>query len=155
MYIKRLRIGQLSEDSYQFHQHFTLAFFVPKSFTQLSLVTFQLCNFWHQNIGAKFVHKMLMKLTAGYLKSSLLNHICAKSQEKRPHITIKIISILANCWPSIVGPIQRTLSRREDENSGRSEEFDFIILTLRRSISKVSCALLSFRGPTIYFDIFW
>jgi len=37
----------------QFHQHFTLAFFVRKCFAQLSLVTFQLCNFWRKNIGAK------------------------------------------------------------------------------------------------------
>ncbi len=37
----------------QFHQHFKLSFFVQKCFEQLSLVTFQLCNFWRQNIGAK------------------------------------------------------------------------------------------------------
>ncbi len=34
----------------QFHQHFTSTCFVRKCFTQLSLVTFQLCNFWRQNI---------------------------------------------------------------------------------------------------------
>ncbi len=47
----------------RFHQHFTCAFFVWKCFTQLSLVTFQLCNFWRQNIGSKCARKMLMKLT--------------------------------------------------------------------------------------------
>jgi len=38
---------------------------MQKCFAQLSLVTFQLCNFWRQNIGAKCAHKMLMKLTLG------------------------------------------------------------------------------------------
>jgi hypothetical protein len=47
----------------QSHQHFTQAFFVQKCFAQLSLVTFQLCNFWRQNIGAICESKMLMKLT--------------------------------------------------------------------------------------------
>jgi len=49
----------------QFHQRFTHVFFIQKCFMQLPLVTFQLCNFWHQNIGIKFerTSKMLMKLT--------------------------------------------------------------------------------------------
>jgi hypothetical protein len=47
----------------QFHQHFMLAFFVQKCFVQLSLVTFHRCNFWHQNIRAKWARKMLIKLT--------------------------------------------------------------------------------------------
>jgi len=38
-------------------------FFVQKCSAQLSLVMFQLCNLRCQNIVAKFVHKMLMKLT--------------------------------------------------------------------------------------------
>jgi len=46
----------------QFHQHFTQAFFIPKCFAQLSIVTFQLCNFWRKNISAKCACKMLMKL---------------------------------------------------------------------------------------------
>jgi len=29
----------------------------------------QLCNFWRQNIGAKCVHKMLMKLTPVWVSS--------------------------------------------------------------------------------------
>jgi len=37
--------------------------FVQKCFEQLSLVAYQLCNFWRQNISAKCVHKMFMKLT--------------------------------------------------------------------------------------------
>jgi len=44
---------------------FYARFFVQKCFAQLSLVTIQLWNFWHQNIGAKCAHKMLMKLTPG------------------------------------------------------------------------------------------
>jgi len=31
--------------------------------TKLQSQTFQLCNFWHQNIGEKSARKMLMKLT--------------------------------------------------------------------------------------------
>ncbi len=46
-----------------FHQHFTRAFFVQKYSVQLSLITFKLCNFWCQNIGAKCERKMLMKFT--------------------------------------------------------------------------------------------
>ncbi len=46
----------------QFHQHFTSPFFVRNCFAQLSLVTFQLCNFWRQNINKKYAHKLLMKL---------------------------------------------------------------------------------------------
>ncbi len=49
-----------------FHQHFTqalLLFFVWKCFAQLSLDTFQHCNFCRQKIGAKCPSKMLMKLT--------------------------------------------------------------------------------------------
>jgi len=38
-------------------------FFVHKCFAQFSLAMFQLCNFWHQNIGAKCACKMLMKST--------------------------------------------------------------------------------------------
>jgi len=34
----------------QFHQHFMHAFFIQECFAQLSLVMFQLCNFWRQNI---------------------------------------------------------------------------------------------------------
>ena len=34
-----------------------------KCFAELSLVTFQLCNFWCLNIGSKCAGKMLMKLT--------------------------------------------------------------------------------------------
>jgi len=34
----------------QFHQHFMLAFFVWKQIVQLSLGTFQVCNFWRQNV---------------------------------------------------------------------------------------------------------
>jgi len=49
----------------EFHQHFMCALFRQKCFAQLSLVAFQLCNFWRQNIGEKFAHKMLMKLTPG------------------------------------------------------------------------------------------
>jgi len=56
----------------KFHQQkkFTLPFFAdilaPKKFKPKT----QLCNFlapkyWHQNIGTKCVHKMLMKLTPG------------------------------------------------------------------------------------------
>jgi len=64
------------------------SFFVQKCFTQLSLNMFQLCNFWRQNIGTKFTHKMLMKLTPvvkvlqcrciRYLmpKEELSNHLC-------------------------------------------------------------------------------
>jgi len=37
-------------------------FFVQKCFAQLSLVMFQISNFWRKKIGAKFVRKMLMKL---------------------------------------------------------------------------------------------
>ncbi len=37
----------------QFHQHLMREFFVRKCFAQLSLVTFQLCNFWCQNANAK------------------------------------------------------------------------------------------------------
>jgi len=47
----------------RFHQHFMRAFFVQKCCAQLSLFTFQLCNFWWQNIFAKFARNMLMKLT--------------------------------------------------------------------------------------------
>jgi hypothetical protein len=50
------------KNSGQFHQHFTQAFFIPKCFAQLSVVTFQLYNFWRKNIGAKCACKMLMKL---------------------------------------------------------------------------------------------
>jgi len=46
----------------QFHQHFTRAFFVPKCYALLSLVTFHLCNFWCKNIGKKCAPKMLIKL---------------------------------------------------------------------------------------------
>ncbi len=46
----------------RFRQQFTGAFFILKCFVQLSLHTFQLCNFWPQNIGSKWAHKMLMKL---------------------------------------------------------------------------------------------
>jgi len=46
-----------------FHHYFTCAFFVQNFFAQLSLVTFQLCNFWRQNISAKYASKMLKKLT--------------------------------------------------------------------------------------------
>jgi len=38
----------------------------PKNYKaekELQSQTFQLCNFWHQNIGEKSEHKMLMKLT--------------------------------------------------------------------------------------------
>ncbi len=38
----------------RFHQNLTHVFFVQKQIAQLSLVTFQICNFWHQN----FVQKM-------------------------------------------------------------------------------------------------
>jgi hypothetical protein len=37
----------------QFHQHFMCAFFVQKQIQQLSLVRFQLCNFWCQNFVQK------------------------------------------------------------------------------------------------------
>jgi hypothetical protein len=50
---------------YQFYQHFTCAYFIRKCFAQLFLVTFQLCNFWRQNIGVKCRRKKLMKLTSG------------------------------------------------------------------------------------------
>jgi len=39
---------------YQFHQHFSHNFFVQKQIEHLSLVMFQLCNFWRKN----FVQKM-------------------------------------------------------------------------------------------------
>jgi len=31
-----------------------------------SLLAIWLCNFWHKNIGAKGLHKMLIKLTPGW-----------------------------------------------------------------------------------------
>jgi len=37
--------------------------FCTKWIEQLSIVTFQLFNFWRKNIGAKWVCKMLIKLT--------------------------------------------------------------------------------------------
>ncbi len=40
------------------------SFFVQKCSVQLSLVTFQLCNFWHQNICTKCVRKMLTNSSA-------------------------------------------------------------------------------------------
>ncbi len=58
-----MRWSYLSFSLGRFHQHFTRAFFLWKCFAQLSLDKFQLCNFWHQNIGAKSAPKMLMKLT--------------------------------------------------------------------------------------------
>jgi len=49
----------------QFHQQFTHAFFVWKCFAQPSLVTFQLCNFRHKNIGAKCAHKIVDEIDTG------------------------------------------------------------------------------------------
>jgi hypothetical protein len=43
----------------QFHQHFTCAFFVQKSFRQLSLITVRLRDF----LSKGYRRKMLMKLT--------------------------------------------------------------------------------------------
>jgi hypothetical protein len=48
----------------QFHQHFMRAFFVRK----LSLVTFQLSNFWRQNFIQKRSRETLMELTEGVSK---------------------------------------------------------------------------------------
>ncbi len=56
----------------RFHQHFTHSFFVRKCFAQLSLDTFQLCNFWHKNISAKCTCKMLMILTPAFIICKLL-----------------------------------------------------------------------------------
>jgi len=52
----------------QFHQHFTCKFFEQKCLAQFSLVMFQLCNCWCQNIGTKCSCKMLMKSTPGTTK---------------------------------------------------------------------------------------
>jgi len=38
-----------------------------KAETKLQSQTFQLCNFWNQNIGKKSTRKMLMKLTLTFL----------------------------------------------------------------------------------------
>jgi hypothetical protein len=54
-------------------QHFMGIFFEQKCFAQLFLDTFQLCKFWHQNIGEKCTCKMLMNLTpAGSLHKPVI-----------------------------------------------------------------------------------
>jgi len=53
----------------QFHQHFTLTFFVQKCFAQLySYYSLVLGFFWRKDIGEKAARKMLMKLTIGKKK---------------------------------------------------------------------------------------
>jgi hypothetical protein len=54
MYGKAKSESQTYEFWRQFHQHLTQAFYIRKQITQLSLGTFQLCNFWRKN----FVQKM-------------------------------------------------------------------------------------------------
>jgi hypothetical protein len=49
-----------------------MAFFVQKGIAQLFLVTFQLCNFWHQNFVQKHTLKMLMKLMVGVNLTNIL-----------------------------------------------------------------------------------
>jgi hypothetical protein len=47
---------------------FSYKILAPKNYkaeTKLQSQSFQLCNFWRQNIGKKSTHKMLMKLTPG------------------------------------------------------------------------------------------
>jgi len=57
----------------QFHQHFTLAFFIHvwKCFKQLFSFQFGFVFFWPKNIGAKAGVKMLMKLTTDWGSSRL------------------------------------------------------------------------------------
>jgi len=55
----------------QFHQHFTLNFFVQKCFAQdFFHFLFGFVIFWHKNISTKAARKMLMKLTAGMDKNA-------------------------------------------------------------------------------------
>ncbi len=58
--------NHISDTRCQFHQHFTRAFFVRKQIAQLSLVAFQLCNFWPQN----FVWKTHIKRCWNWLQES-------------------------------------------------------------------------------------
>jgi hypothetical protein len=45
-------------------QHFTHDFLNLSVLRSFTLIIIRLCDFWQKNIGAKAVHKMLMKLTA-------------------------------------------------------------------------------------------
>jgi len=85
----------------QFHQHFTQKVFVQKYFAQLSLVTFQLCNFWRQNIGAKCTLKMLMKLTIGV---NFINILLIKfSYISASHSFSLVAFWLCNFWRKNIG----------------------------------------------------
>jgi len=50
---------------------------------QLSLVMFQLSNFWCQNIDEKVVHKMLMKETPGLFSDPTASNV-ATVRPSRP-----------------------------------------------------------------------
>jgi hypothetical protein len=61
---------QIYEMWSQFHQHFTFTFFVQNCFAQLfSNYTLAFKFFLQKKIGAKGVHKMLIKLTRGWNNS--------------------------------------------------------------------------------------
>jgi len=88
----------------KFYQHFMSSFFVRKCFAQLSLVTFQLCNFWQQNIGAKCVRKMLMKLITGvnffiFLCATFMHvHVGPTSVKPRLRKTILLTRPFLHFW---------------------------------------------------------
>jgi hypothetical protein len=65
----------------QVNQHFIHTFFIRKCFAHLSLVTFLLCNFWRQNIGAKFASIMLMKFTQGHIAHTVENKRILKKKQ--------------------------------------------------------------------------
>jgi hypothetical protein len=69
-------------DTGSISSNFTHKFFVQKCFAQLSLVMFQLCNFWRQNICSKFAHKILMKLS----------HCCHKKRLKIFAVIVKYVT---------------------------------------------------------------
>ncbi len=47
----------------------------------VDLATFQLCNFWHKNIGTKLACKMLMKLTPGVSSKNIFQYRFGSSQK--------------------------------------------------------------------------
>jgi len=51
-------------------------FLVWKQIAKLSLVMFQLCNFWRQNFVQNCVRNMLMKLTPGCFKVTQKRNLC-------------------------------------------------------------------------------
>ncbi len=111
--------------------YYERVFLYKSKLSSFSLITFGFAIFWHQNIGEKVVHKMLMKLTPGITWCQFHQH------SSNRHVIWTIWpSSNVNIWKTNKFKIYDKMMRFFKNNKASLYKFILSILSLREPHSE-------------------